>query len=91
MYISDHKCVICNKIFTTKSNLRMHSLIHVDESQKEVYQCPYKNCNRTYHYKKNLKEHVKSFHEKTKTKLELNCTEPGCQTFLASYVIIRNK
>lgn len=64
----------------------MHSLTHVDESQKELYECPYKNCNRTYHYKKNMKEHIRSFHEKSKKKIELNCTEPGCQTFVATYV-----
>lgn len=60
----------------------------MDESQKELFQCPYKNCKRTYNYKKNVSEHIRSFHEKTKDKLELNCTEPGCQTVVATYVIM---
>lgn len=64
----------------------MHSLIHVDESQLELFQCPYKNCSRSYKYKKNLNEHIKVFHEKSKEKLELNCTEPGCQVVVATYV-----
>lgn len=64
----------------------MHSLIHVDESQRELFQCPYKNCKRSYKYKKNVNEHVRAFHEGTKKKLELNCTEPSCQTVLCSYV-----
>lgn len=64
----------------------MHSLIHVDESQLELFHCPYKNCNRSYKYKKNASEHIKAFHKKSKQKLELNCTEPDCQTVLSTYV-----
>lgn len=84
--ITEHECVICNKTFITKSNLKSHSLIHLDESQIDLYQCPYKKCTRSYHYKKNLNEHIKSFHKKSKKKMELNCTEPGCQIVLATYV-----
>ncbi|KAJ8919448.1 hypothetical protein NQ315_016548 [Exocentrus adspersus] len=77
-YKTDHKCVICNKIFTTKSNLKDHSLLHLDESQRDMYRCPYMDCKRNYKYKKNLNSHIKLAHENNEPKYK--CTEEGCNS-----------
>ncbi|KAJ8949679.1 hypothetical protein NQ314_008140 [Rhamnusium bicolor] len=83
MLFLDHKCIICNKVFTTKTNLNQHSLCHIEESKRDIYRCPYIDCKRSYQYKKNLNYHIAAFHEKLKYE-QIKCTESGCETVLKS-------
>lgn len=75
-------------MFTTKSNLKIHSLTHLEESQTDIYRCPYLNCKRGYKYKKNLNAHIAFFHEKKNDDIKINCTEEGCDMVFKSKVIL---
>nr|CAI5841251.1 unnamed protein product [Callosobruchus analis] len=69
-----HICNICNKSFTTGFNLKQHYTVHSEV--KEIFKCPYLNCDRSYNYKKNLKFHIQHFHEKVAKSYE--CPIDGC-------------
>ncbi|KAJ8966462.1 hypothetical protein NQ317_011449 [Molorchus minor] len=85
----DHKCIICNKVFTTKTNLNQHSLTHVEESQIDIHRCPYMGCTRSYKYKKNLNSHIASFHEKINETVVNKCTVPGCERVLKTKRLLK--
>ncbi|XP_023016037.1 transcription factor IIIA [Leptinotarsa decemlineata] len=75
----EHKCIICQKVFTTKTNLRQHTMkIHLEESMS--HRCHYLGCSRGYKFKKNLMFHIRTFHEKDNNKIK--CIKPGCDTYL---------
>ncbi|ERL84088.1 zinc finger protein 266 [Dendroctonus ponderosae] len=60
---TQYTCAICNKTFSLKQNLAEHCLhVHLPDSRSEVFKCSYIDCNRSYHYKKNLDFHIKKFH-----------------------------
>lgn len=59
-FISDYKCDTCNKVFLSKSTLRIHCKIHFKD--RLVLPCPYDDCQRIYFFQSNLKEHVRIKH-----------------------------
>ncbi|KAF7285543.1 hypothetical protein GWI33_010540 [Rhynchophorus ferrugineus] len=78
----EYKCVICEKIFLRKQALTEHSLVHIEDSQLEIFRCPYLNCNKSYKYKKNLLFHIKTYHQKFFDRIE--CPKEGCEVVLKS-------
>ncbi|CAH1159317.1 unnamed protein product [Phaedon cochleariae] len=70
-----HKCVICQKVFSTQRNLTVHSMVHLEESQKTAFICHFPNCSKSYQYKKNLNAHITTFHKEQKGFV---CQEPNC-------------
>jgi len=77
----NYKCVICDKVFSQKSHLSLHSQkVHIPDSQVDLFKCPYLSCTKSYKYEKNLKHHVKFYHEKCFQKVK--CTE--CNVVLKS-------
>ncbi|GLV35536.1 uncharacterized protein CBL_01315 [Carabus blaptoides fortunei] len=61
-----YTCSTCEKSFTHKPHYSMHLLMH--NESREVFECPYEYCERLYYYKRNLRQHIKSFHMKIKPK-----------------------
>jgi len=60
IFVSDYKCNNCDKVFLSKSRLRIHSRIHSEN--RLVVSCPYDNCHKTYLFKSNLEQHIRIKH-----------------------------
>ena len=54
-------CEVCQKVFRSQANFKKHSLIH--QETRETFHCPMEMCPRWFYFKKNLSQHLKSFHE----------------------------
>ncbi|KMQ91050.1 putative zinc finger protein 813 [Lasius niger] len=59
-HVTNHKCNKCDKIFLSKSRLRIHSRTHSEI--RLVVLCPYDNCHKPYFYKSNLEQHIRVKH-----------------------------
>lgn len=59
-FVSDYKCNNCDKIFLSKSRLKVHSKIHSEN--RLIISCPYDNCHKTYLFKSNLEQHIRIKH-----------------------------
>ncbi|KYQ55306.1 Transcription factor IIIA, partial [Trachymyrmex zeteki] len=59
-HVTTYKCDTCGKVFLNKDHLREHCKIHFED--RLVLPCPYDNCHRTYFFKSNLDEHIRSTH-----------------------------
>ncbi|XP_046814436.1 zinc finger protein 19-like [Vespa crabro] len=59
-HINDYKCDQCEKAFSTKTRLKIHSKIH--EKSRILIPCPYEDCERSYLFESNLKNHIKTCH-----------------------------
>lgn len=79
MHGDDIKCEKCNQIFQSKISLRRH--LHEfhrsaegkqTKSKKKINYCPL--CSKEYDYKKQLQDHLRSFHQKVR-----NSECPLCQ------------
>lgn len=66
-------CDQCNKEFNEGHMLRMHAAIH--QETRQVFECPTLFCPRYFYFKRNLAQHIRSYHEGRK----YFCSEPGCQ------------
>lgn len=60
IFISDYKCDTCDRVFLSKSRLKIHCKIHFED--RLVLPCPYDNCHRFYFFKSNLEQHVRTKH-----------------------------
>jgi len=54
-------CEVCLKVFRSQTNLNKHRLIHQED--RITFHCPMEMCPRWFYFKKNLSQHLKSFHE----------------------------
>ncbi|XP_063231940.1 zinc finger protein ZXDC-like [Bacillus rossius redtenbacheri] len=70
-----YECADCQKVFTSKNNLRLHVAVHLHPLDRGVLLCPHDSCPRFYFHKRNLMHHVRSSHEGRR----VPCDEPGCE------------
>ena len=54
-------CDQCNKEFNEGHMLRMHAAIH--QETRQVFECPTLFCPRYFYFKRNLAQHIRSYHE----------------------------
>ncbi|XP_062983077.1 transcription factor IIIA [Elgaria multicarinata webbii] len=79
-------CTVCSKIFSRKDSLKSHQKIHA--GNREVLKCPREGCGRTYTSVYNLRCHIASFHEATRSHV---CDHPGCgKIFVMKQSLIRH-
>jgi len=71
-HVPEMKCSKCDKVFTTKSNLRIHEATH--NETREIFLCPHDGCPRFYFFEKNVLHHISSTHEGKKHA----CTYANC-------------
>ncbi|KAJ8297877.1 hypothetical protein KUTeg_024408 [Tegillarca granosa] len=69
---SEYKCSECGKAFKQKQWLRQHKKIH--SSSRELFACQWENCGRSYLDHRNLKAHIRSYHEGRR----FACNHEGC-------------
>ena len=62
MYIvfSASVCDICGAKFKNNSNLNQHMKSH--NEGRELFKCDIEGCERTFMYRKNMKQHIRAFH-----------------------------
>ncbi|KAG2375189.1 hypothetical protein C9374_010193 [Naegleria lovaniensis] len=58
-------CTICNKEFKDLQALQAH-LRTIHKNEKKVFRCHFEDCNKCYTNKRNLDDHIKTTHLKTK-------------------------
>ncbi|XP_050416128.2 transcription factor IIIA [Patella vulgata] len=72
-----YECPQCNKCYKKKIQLKRHSFIH--SSEQPLYSCDRDGCERVYLDLRNLKAHIRSYHDQQR----LTCHHDGCsQTFV---------
>lgn len=64
-----HKCIPCDKEFSSSMALKSHMETHGDE--RSVFRCSNPNCNKWYLKESNLKSHIQSYHEGTRFKCDV--------------------
>ena len=65
-------CEVCQKEFRSKAKLNQHSTIH--QENRTTFHCPIEMCSRWFYFKRNLSQHLKSFHEGRK----FFCSQTDC-------------
>jgi len=70
-------CETCDKSFSVKY-MKMHKMVH--EEMRPVIHCPIQYCPRYFYFFRNLKQHIKSYHEGNR----FQCTVSGCEQKLSS-------
>jgi hypothetical protein len=64
MAISRFICAKCQKHFSSASNLKQHSNVHINSLSRQKFTCFIKNCKKSYLYICTLKKHIQTFHQK---------------------------
>ncbi|KOX76692.1 hypothetical protein WN51_11047 [Melipona quadrifasciata] len=82
--LSDYKCTKCNKIFSNKHHVKIHSQIH--EEVRSVIPCPYEKCPRSYYFKSNLTHHVRTYHLGEKYECDICKAKIGTKQRLAQHI-----
>ena len=72
---------MCDKHLPTKAMLREHVKTHSET--RELYQCNREDCGRAYSALKNLKAHIRSYHEGVK----FECHTDGCTRKFSTKVV----
>ena len=54
-------CSKCHKEFNEGHMLKMHEAIH--QETRQVFECPTPFCPRYFYFKRNLAQHIRSYHE----------------------------
>ena len=67
---TQHRCVECGKVFTSKSNMQVHLKLHFES---KTFSCPH--CAKEFKGKKSLMEHVSTKHNNEKKFPCSQCTE----------------
>ena len=65
---NEHQCDECGEIFKKIKEFNNHKLGH---KPRKAYPCVFKSCNRSYDDPKQLKQHVRDCHTRTKNGTEL--------------------
>ena len=76
----EHTCELCSKAFPKRHLLNNHKRSH--HGQRSPLPCPQEGCGRQYWDKRNLRAHVKRYHEKQR----FACHLPSCGKTFASKV-----
>lgn len=80
-------CEHCGKLFKTSAKLRSHSKIH--ETQREVFQCPYQDCQRSYTRVSYLQQHINNYHQGARP---FACAHDGCvKTFANKVSLVKHQ
>ncbi|XP_071453216.1 transcription factor IIIA-like [Hetaerina americana] len=74
----EYVCAVCEKKFTSKSNISCHVKSHLRD--RPSFPCPYPDCIRSYVRDTYLANHIKWFHEGKGVK----CTYEGCGRMLCT-------
>lgn len=77
---TDHQCSDCDRKFHSKRGLRNHRKTHATLEDRDVCQCTFDGCTRTFFQKKNMLAHYKIKHENRK----FVCSFDGCKSKLST-------
>lgn len=58
------QCSKCSKKFQSERKLKHHEQIHLPNDKKQLFPCPYPECNKSFTKSINVQAHVKSIHHK---------------------------
>ncbi|XP_076446910.1 uncharacterized protein LOC143284141 [Babylonia areolata] len=77
-HLEEHRCEDCSKTFPKRYLLNNHLRSHHEE--KSPLSCPYAECDRMYWDRRNLKAHIKRYHEEQR----FSCEQQDCGKTFAS-------
>ncbi|KAJ8028179.1 Transcription factor IIIA [Holothuria leucospilota] len=84
---STFQCQCCGKEFKSNSRLKSHMKVH--DSVRDVFECPYKDCQRLYAKLPSLKLHVCNYHEGARP---FACSHEGCvKTFANKVSLVKHQ
>ena len=72
-----HKCIECDKILSTKANLKKHLWCIHNIGQGKIFKCTEEGCNFQCKQNHHLKSHLWSIHNIGQGEI-FKCTEEGC-------------
>lgn len=79
-----YKCEHCSRCYLKPSELQKHvAAKHLDMTENisgGVYKCSHENCQKSYAYERNLRQHIATAHEDKKFK----CSENDCEKEFSS-------
>ena len=77
-----YKCDHCSRMYLKPGELQKHvAAKHLEaDNSGGVYKCSYENCQKSYAYERNLRQHIATVHEGKKFK----CTQNDCDKEFSS-------